>query len=127
VLILSRFAGAAQQLGSALIVNPHDADEVADALDTALNMSLADRQVRWQESWAAIKGTSALAWGRSFVGALLRTASTVPISNARVLSAGHESAEGVITVTDPLKLNGRPLSGIELTEDASTAQPRRLS
>jgi trehalose 6-phosphate synthase len=127
VLILSRFAGAAQQLGSALIVNPHDADEVADALDTALNMSLADRQVRWQESWAAIKGTSALAWGRSFVGALLRTASGMPISSARVLSAGHESAQGVLAVTDPLKLNGRPLSGIELTEDASVAQPRRLS
>lgn len=127
VLILSRFAGAAQQLGSALIVNPHDADEVADALDTALNMSLADRQVRWQESWAAIKGTSALAWGRSFVGALLRTASGVPISSARALSAGHESTEGVITVTDPLKLNGRPLSGVEVTEDASAVQPRRLS
>ena len=72
VLILSRFAGAARQLASSLIVNPHDADEVADALDTALNMSLAERQARWQASWDALKGTSALAWGRSFVAALLR-------------------------------------------------------
>ena len=74
VLVLSRFAGAARQLESSLIVNPHDADEVADALDAALNMSLAERQTRWQASWDALKDTSALAWGRSFVAALLRAA-----------------------------------------------------
>jgi len=78
VLILSRFAGAARQLGSALIVNPHDADQLADALDTALNMSLAERQKRWQESWDELRGTSALAWGRSFVAALLRAAAGGP-------------------------------------------------
>ncbi len=74
VLVLSRFAGAARQLGSALIVNPHDADEIADALDAALNMSLAERQSRWQASWDVLRGTSALGWGRSFVAALLRAA-----------------------------------------------------
>ena len=76
VLVLSRFAGAARQLGSALIVNPHDADELADAINTALTMSLPDRQARWQESWNTIKDTSALAWGRSFVAGLVRAAST---------------------------------------------------
>ncbi|MBZ4354357.1 trehalose-6-phosphate synthase, partial [Mycobacterium tuberculosis] len=33
VLVLSQFAGAAQELTSALIVNPYDRDEVAAALD----------------------------------------------------------------------------------------------
>ncbi len=74
VLVLSRSAGAARQLGSALIVNPHDADEVADALDAALNMSLGERQARWQASWDVLRNTSALGWGRSFVAALLRSA-----------------------------------------------------
>ena len=72
VLVLSRFAGAAEQLDSALLVNPYDADEMADALDQALTMSLAERQARWQQGWDAIKDTSALGWGRTFVAALLR-------------------------------------------------------
>ena len=50
VLVLSRFAGAAEQLDSALLVNPYDADEMADALDPALTMSLAERQARWREA-----------------------------------------------------------------------------
>ena len=48
VLVLSRFAGAARQLDAALLVNPHDADEMADALDPALTMNLAERQARWR-------------------------------------------------------------------------------
>ena len=78
VLVLSRFAGAARQLTSALMVNPHDADEMADALETALTMSLADRQARWRVAWDAIKDTSALGWGRSFVATLLRATAKRP-------------------------------------------------
>lgn len=38
-LILSEFAGAAQSLNGAIIVNPWNMEEMADAIDTALNMS----------------------------------------------------------------------------------------
>lgn len=72
VLVLSRFAGAAQQLSAALLVNPHDADEIAEALDAGLTMSLAERQSRWQSCWRAIEGRSGLVWGRSFLATLLR-------------------------------------------------------
>ncbi len=41
VLVLSQFAGAAQELTSALIVNPYDRDEVATALDRALQHAAA--------------------------------------------------------------------------------------
>ena len=124
VLILSRFAGAAKQLGAALIVNPHDADEMADALDTALSMSLADRQARWRESWTAIQGTSALAWGRSFVGALLRTAAG-PL-HARGVPAGES---GALAMADPLGLIGRPLGGrdVDLADGSSVLRPPRMS
>ena len=74
VLILSRFAGAAEQLTSALLVNPYDADEMADRLEQALEMSLAERQSRWQQSADAIKDSTAVGWGRSFVAGLIRTA-----------------------------------------------------
>ncbi|MDE2573723.1 MAG: trehalose-6-phosphate synthase [Rhodospirillales bacterium] len=72
VLILSRFAGAARQLDAALLVNPHDADAMADAMDTALTMGLAERQTRWRALWAAIENRSPVLWGRSFVASLLR-------------------------------------------------------
>ncbi len=86
VLVLSRFAGAAQQLTAALLVNPHDPDELADALDQALGMPLAERQDRWRDLWGAIEGTSAVAWGRGFLAALLRgtTASAVRVTAAAV-------------------------------------------
>lgn len=80
VLVLSRFAGAAQQLDGALLVNPHDPDALADALDQALAMPLADRQARWHTMWAAIENRSPIIWGRAFVASLLRatTISAVP-------------------------------------------------
>ena len=80
VLVLSRFAGAAEQLTSALLVNPYDADEMADALDQALTMSLAERQSRWQQAWDVIKDTSALGWGRNFVASLMRSTSRPPLT-----------------------------------------------
>ena len=43
VLILSRFAGAAEELGDALIVNPYNIEETADVIRTALEMSQEER------------------------------------------------------------------------------------
>ena len=44
VLVLSRFAGAAEQLTEALIVNPFDGDGVAEAMHEDLAMPLDERQ-----------------------------------------------------------------------------------
>ena len=74
VLVLSSFAGAARQLDSAVLVNPYDVDAVADAIDIALRMSLAERKDRWRASWSVIESASALGWGRSFLASLLRAA-----------------------------------------------------
>jgi len=71
VLILSRFAGAARQLRTALLVNPHDPDALAEAMDRALTMPLVERQDRWRSSWAAIAGNTPALWGSSFVEALV--------------------------------------------------------
>jgi len=49
VLVLSQFAGAAEQMKDALIVNPHDRNKVADAIHQALTMSLEERQERWRK------------------------------------------------------------------------------
>ena len=48
-LVLSEFAGAAEQLQAALLVNPHDIGATADAIFRALSMPLEERRERWQE------------------------------------------------------------------------------
>jgi trehalose 6-phosphate synthase len=77
VLILSRFAGAAHQLTDALLVNPHDPDAMADAIDTALRMELDERRERWRKLWKAIENRTPTLWGRSFLATLMRT--TLPV------------------------------------------------
>jgi trehalose 6-phosphate synthase len=60
VLVLSRFAGAAEQLRDALIVNPYDPDEIADAMHAALEMPLEERKRRHESVREAVfQGTAA--------------------------------------------------------------------
>jgi trehalose 6-phosphate synthase len=70
VLILSRFAGAVHELAEALVVNPIDVDEIADAPDAALRMPLDERKARWQRMWERVRTDSAAAWRRSFLDML---------------------------------------------------------
>jgi trehalose 6-phosphate synthase len=70
VLILSRFAGAAHQLGEALLVNPYSKDEVSDAIRKALEMPKAERIRRWQTLVDNVRSEDVLAWRRAFVEAL---------------------------------------------------------
>jgi trehalose 6-phosphate synthase len=74
VLVLSRFAGAAEQLEGALLVNPRDPDEIAEAIDAALSMPLSDRQARWQSMMAILRRGSAEQWARTFLSRLEREA-----------------------------------------------------
>jgi trehalose 6-phosphate synthase len=70
VLILSRFAGAAKRLRSALLVNPSDAESVASALLQALAMPLEERRARHKNLYAAICEYNVHRWQREFLTAL---------------------------------------------------------
>jgi len=70
VLILSRFAGAAEQLTDALLVNPHSPEEVADAIATALMMSREERIARWQPMMENVKREDVIWWRQCFSKAL---------------------------------------------------------
>jgi len=70
VLVLSRFAGAADELSEALIVNPYVVDEVADALAKALAMPLEERTARHGALLDRIRRNDAAEWRRSFLSAL---------------------------------------------------------
>ena len=69
-LVLSQFAGAANELTSSLIVNPYDRDEVAAALDRALTMSLAERISRHAEMLDVIVKNDINHWQECFISDL---------------------------------------------------------
>jgi trehalose 6-phosphate synthase len=72
VLILSRFAGAAEQLDQALLVNPYSADDIADAIERALAMPLEERIARWRPMYDNVCRENVVWWRERFTGALER-------------------------------------------------------
>lgn len=67
VLVLSRFAGAAEQLREALLINPHDIQETARALDRALTMPRQERWARHNRLWQRIETYDLFNWRDSFI------------------------------------------------------------
>jgi trehalose 6-phosphate synthase len=70
VLVLSRFAGAAEQLPEALLVNPYDTEGTASAIQMALQMPLEERRTRHQALLATCRQYDVHWWCNSFLGAL---------------------------------------------------------
>ncbi len=70
VLILSRFAGAAEELTDALIVNPHDPEGVADALNHALKMPKKERIRRWINAVDQLHSFNITIWRTHYIQAL---------------------------------------------------------
>ena len=70
VLVLSRFAGAARQMGDALLINPNSPEEVADALKRAIHMEKPERIRRWEALYDGVQREDVTAWRDAFVTAL---------------------------------------------------------
>jgi trehalose 6-phosphate synthase len=70
VLVLSRFAGAARELGGAILVNPYDTDAVANAIAKALTMPLPARKERWRGMMDHLLEHDISHWCDSFLEAL---------------------------------------------------------
>jgi trehalose 6-phosphate synthase len=70
VLVLSKFAGAAEELEEALIVNPYDIDDMAAAMQTALEMPLGERQDRHLALLKRIRKHDVQYWRKSFLKVL---------------------------------------------------------
>lgn len=66
VLILSRFAGAAQQLQDAVLVNPHSPDDLSHAIKVALDMPLAERKARWEKLIVSVRDENVQDWTANF-------------------------------------------------------------
>jgi trehalose 6-phosphate synthase/phosphatase len=73
-LILSEFAGAAQEMSHALIVNPYDVHEVLGAIGTALAMSDREKAHRTKVMQERLDRHDAGVWARRFLDDLPGTA-----------------------------------------------------
>ncbi|WNG44558.1 bifunctional alpha,alpha-trehalose-phosphate synthase (UDP-forming)/trehalose-phosphatase [Archangium minus] len=88
VLVLSEFAGAADEMGDAVMVNPYDVEGMADALEAALEMPEEERRTRMRNLRARVKEYDVHWWVRSFLDELQATPTPPP----RVEPAGAEEA-----------------------------------
>ena len=70
VLVLSRFAGAAEQMREALLVNPYDTAGTAAAIHLALTMPLEERRIRYQALIETIRRYDVHWWCNNFLDSL---------------------------------------------------------
>jgi trehalose 6-phosphate synthase len=70
VLVLSKFAGAANELDTALLVNPNDIDGMARTIAAALAMPLTERRMRWEAMMEKLRAGTIQRWFGDFVDAL---------------------------------------------------------
>ena len=109
VLVLSRFAGAAQQLkGGALLVNPYDGEQVADALHQALLMSQGERRRRWEAQWAVLERRSAADWGAEFLADLDAAGRSVPTAPGRLPDENPQPPLAIRAAGEPAATTATP-------------------
>lgn len=114
VPILSRFAGAAEQMLDALIVNPYNVGEMADAIKTALVMEKDERIDRYNRLMTVIRAYDSAAWSASFLATLEaaakeRSHEVAPLSPAIRASMAQLARTARAPVS--LKLGSEPKTG----------------
>jgi alpha,alpha-trehalose-phosphate synthase [UDP-forming] len=77
VLVLSEFAGAAEELGEALLVNPWDAQAIRRQIDLAVSMTAAERHRRMTALAAKVAARDVRWWTTSFLAALAGATSNI--------------------------------------------------
>tara|TARA_R110002012_G_scaffold179930_4_gene345801 strand:- start:6482 stop:7927 length:1446 start_codon:yes stop_codon:yes gene_type:complete len=73
VLILSRTAGAAEDMTEALLVNPYDVQDISDAIREALEMTKIERIRRYRACISVVENTAIDIWSGNYLAALIRT------------------------------------------------------
>ncbi len=104
VLLLSEFAGAADELVDALMVNPYDIEGVADAMARALALPADERRGRMRTLRARVQESSIGRWAASFLDGLMENeAPAAPVVGASTpaltaVEAGRAASEGRVTL-----------------------------
>ncbi len=71
VLILSEMAGSAKEMSEALLINPNNFEQIAEALHTAINMPLEEQQRRNEQLQRRLKRYNVEKWASDFMDSLI--------------------------------------------------------
>jgi trehalose-6-phosphate synthase len=83
-LILSQFTGASRELKEALIVNPYDTEQIADAIHRSFEMGHQERQERMHQMRQTVRQHDVYRWAGNLITAL----SEIKIEKAAVIAGG---------------------------------------
>ena len=67
VLVLSEFAGAAAEMGEALLVNPYDEESLSATIARALSISETEKRERMMALYRRVHKNNVFAWGDRFI------------------------------------------------------------
>jgi trehalose 6-phosphate synthase len=67
VLILSRFTGASRELRDALIVNPYNIEQMAEAIRSAVEMDVEEQEVRMRRMRHVLKSQNVYRWAANLI------------------------------------------------------------
>lgn len=104
VLVLSEFAGAADEMPEALQINPYDVEGMADAIEQALDMPEDDRRARMAGLRSRVLEHDVHRWADGFLAALeLPTAAAAdeaPLLTPTVLHDAIRDASRLVVMLD---------------------------
>ncbi len=104
VLVLSEFAGAAEEMPEALQVNPFDIDGMATAIEQALDMPEAERRARMTALHARVAQFDVHRWAEKFLADLQEPRSApvplAPLLTAETALAAARAAERLVVCVD---------------------------
>jgi len=129
VLILSEFAGAASDMGEAVIVNPYDIDGMAGAIRMALEMPEAERRSRMAPLRTRVIEHDVHHWVDDFLASLEKTPSdergTAAVSNDAEIAAAEAKLRKAPCLIALLDYDGTlvPFAGIP---GAATPDPKLI-
>jgi trehalose 6-phosphate synthase len=99
VLVLSGFAGTSNELTDAVIINPYDVEQTANALARALSMSMAEQQHRMRLMRARVKAWDADRWGTQILKDAADLCSAAALQTRRIGQLATASRREETTVT----------------------------
>jgi trehalose 6-phosphate synthase/phosphatase len=104
VLVLSEFAGAAEELTEAVVINPYDIDACADAIRRALEMPRPERAARMRALRQRVGARTVQAWAEAFLDELHRAPAPQPSPAVAASVCRPEALVEILRGREPLAL-----------------------
>ena len=93
VLVLSEFAGAARELSDALIINPYDTEQFAEAIRYAMQMAPEERRTRMERMRRVVDENNVYRWAANLLTALASTRSSRSVATETTAGPGPATAK----------------------------------